>query len=120
MRINGSVFGFLGNEATAKYPRADGRHSCAEKYWVFLSEAWGGIAPLLASEARIVVRIGGRELTKEEMRHNLERTLRSATGRGVDLMDVGVTSLVKHTQANTFRGSKPTPTVEHDFCFIVN
>ena len=111
---------FLGNEATAKYPRADGRHYSVEKYWAFLSEAWGGIAPLLASEARIVVRIGGRELTKEETRYNLERTLRSATGRGVDLMDVGVTSPVEHTQANTFRGSKPTPTVEHDFSFIVN
>ena len=111
---------FLGGEATARYPRTDGRHTNVERYWTFLSEAWAGMAPLLAPKARIVVRIGGRKLTKTETRDTLESTLRAATGRSVNLMDAGVTSSVKQTQANTFRGSKPTPTVEHDFCFIVN
>ena len=111
---------FLGGEATARYPRTDGRHANTEKYWTFLSEAWAGMALLLAPKARIVVRIGGRKLTKTETRDTLESTLRAATGRSVNLMDAGVTSSVKQTQANTFRGSKPTPTVEHDFCFIVN
>ena len=111
---------FLGGEATVRYPGADGRHRNAGKYWTFLSEAWAGMAPLLATEARVVVRIGGRKLTKEGIRCALERTLRSGIGRSINLMDAGVTSPVKQTQANTFRGSKPTPTVEHDFCFIVN
>lgn len=70
-------------------------------------------------KARIVVRIGGRKLGKTEIAKRLMETLREGTGRHICRVDGGVTSPVKRTQANTFRGSKASPTDEHDFCFIV-
>ena len=73
----------------------------------------------MAPQARIVVRIGGRKLSKEEMFDGLLSSLNDATGRHVQPVDDGVTTPVKRTQANSFRGSKASPTVEHDFCFVV-
>ena len=61
----------------------------------------------------------GRKLGKTEIAKRLTETLREGTGRRICLVDGGVTSLVKRTQANTFRGPKASPTDEHDFCFIV-
>ena len=50
---------------------------------------------------------------------SLFATLKDATGRDVQAADDGVTTPVKRTQANSFRGAKASPTVEHDFCFVV-
>ena len=110
---------FLGGEATVSHPRGDGRHYNAEKYRTFLAEAWTGVAPLLANQARIVVRIGGRKLPRDEIMEALGNSLERGIGRSIDLMDAGVSSPVRRTQANAFRGSKPSPTVEHDFCFLL-
>ena len=109
---------FLG-KTVSPTTRDDGRHHNVGKYEEFLTESWAGMAPLLAGEARIVVRIGGRKLPKEEALQLLESSLKRATQRKVLLQDRGVTSLVKRTQANAFRGSRPSPTVEHDFSFLL-
>ena len=108
---------FLGEEATAKHPRGDGRHYNFSTYSTFLTESWSGLAPLLATDARLVVRIGGRKLSRDDALILLTNSLRSGTGRSVHIVDAGVSSPIRHTQANTFRGSRPSPTVEHDFCF---
>ena len=108
---------FLGGEPKIRYQQDDGRHYNAQKYWRFLEEAWGGVAPLLANEARIVVRIGGRKLKKDEIRDALKLSICNAVNHQVRLIDDGVTSKVKRSQSNTFRGSKASSTVEHDFCF---
>jgi hypothetical protein len=84
-----------------------------------LKEAREGIAPLLAPQARIVVRIGGRKLSKEEMFVSLLAILKDATKRIVKPADDGVSTPVKRTQANSFRGTKVSPAVEHDFCFLL-
>ena len=110
---------FLGGEATVSHPGGDGRHYNVDKYRTFLTEAWAGMAPLLAREARIVVRIGGRKLTRDESREALRNSLECGIRRSVHLVDSGVSSSARHTQANAFRGSKPSPTVEHDFCFLL-
>jgi len=110
---------FLGEDPGSVQPRDDGRHHSKELYWTFLKEAWEGVAPLLAPKARIVIRIGGRKLSKREMSDGLSSGLSVATGRGLMSADDGVTTPVKRTQANSFRGAKASPTVEHDFCFIV-
>lgn len=110
---------FLGEDPKSTQARDDGRHYNKALYWTFLREAWEGVAPLLAHQARIVVRIGGRRLSKEEMFNSLLSSLKDATGRHVQPVDDGVTTPVKRTQANSFRGTKVSPTVEHDFCFIV-
>ena len=110
---------FLGERATVKHPRGDGRHYNFDSYCDFLSEAWAGVAPLLAPIARVVVRIGGRRLSKAAASEILEASLRAGISRPVRLVDPGVSSIPIRSQANAFRGSKPTPTVEHDFCFLV-
>ncbi|MEC5383097.1 DNA methyltransferase [Aurantimonas sp. C2-6-R+9] len=110
---------FLGEDPKSTQARDDGRHYSKTLYWNFLKEAWEGVAPLLAPQARIVVRIGGRKLSKEEMFASLLASLKDATGRDVKPADDGVTTPVKRTQANSFRGAKASPTVEHDFCFVI-
>ena len=110
---------FLGGDANVRYVRDDGRHRNTDKYWIFLEEVWTGVVPMFAGEARMVIRIGGRKLQKIETRDALLRSICNATGRRVQLIDGGVTSEVKRSQSNSFRGSKAGSTVEHDFCFHV-
>lgn len=111
---------FLGEAPKSTQAREDGRHYNKSLYWTFLKEAWEGVAPLLAPQARIVVRIGGRKLSKEEMFDGLSSSLSAAIGRDLVAADDGITTPVKRTQANSFRGAKASSTVEHDFCFLVS
>lgn len=108
---------FLSQAPLVLYRQDDGRHYNQQKYWKFLEEAWIGVAPLLAKQARIVVRIGGRKLIKDETRDALDRVICNATNRSVRLLDDGVTSVINRSQSIAFRGSKASKTVEHDFCF---
>ncbi len=109
---------FLGEEPLSR-PGDDGRRRNAERYWAFLTDAWKGMSDLLADECRLVVRIGGRRFGKGEVRSDLLATMSSGLGRQVALIDSGVTSEVKRSQASSFRGSRPSASFEHDFCFRV-
>ncbi|MCY4347006.1 MAG: DNA methyltransferase [Aestuariivita sp.] len=111
---------FLGETASSKQQPDDGRHCNVDCYWTFLQEAWNGLRPLLASEVRMVVRIGSRKLKKEELSKRLIETLSEGTGMLVQLFDGGFTSPIERSQANSFRGSKASPIEEHDFCFILS
>ena len=110
---------FLGEKATDRQRRGDGRHYHMGSYRPFLVEAWNGMRQLLGEVARIVIRIGGRRLGKEEAMEILHGSLSTGLGRSIRVLDAGVSSRVKHSQANAFRGGKPSPTMEHDFCFLV-
>ena len=110
---------FLGEKATDRQARGDGRHYYLDSYRAFLVEAWAGMRELLDGAARIVIRIGGRRLGKDEAMDVLHGSLEAGLGRSARLMDGGVSSRPKRSQANAFRGSKPSPTMEHDFCFLV-
>lgn len=108
---------FLGGEPTVSYHRGDDRHCSKALYWSFLKDSWRGMAPLLAPSVRIVVRIGGRRLTKNETLEGLQRTLRAGLDRDVRLVGRGTSSKVRNTQANAFRGAKASQLLEHDFLF---
>ena len=110
---------FLGGDSLVQHDRRDDRHYDAALYWAFLRAAWGGLAPLLSDSARMVIRIGGRKFGKKELRCGLMNSLNGALDRDVRLLDDGVTSEVSNTQSNSFRGSKTSGIVEHDFCFAV-
>ncbi len=110
---------FLGGEATVPHHRRDDRHYNKETYWRFVRASLAGLKPLLAKQARIVIRIGGRRLPKSELRDGLLNSLASGLGRDVDLINDGITSEVSYTQAHAFRGTKVSPLAEHDFCFDV-
>ena len=110
---------FLGGRAIANHAGGDGRHYDPKRYWEFLTEAWRGLAPLLARRARVVIRIGSRRLSTEAIREALAHSLEGGLDRTVRLTDAGVSSTARRTQTNAFRGSKRTPAAEHDFCFLV-
>ena len=109
---------FLGCKSLTKYGRGDDRHYSKEMYWEFLHASWKGLAPLLAERVRLVVRIGGRQLCKSELRDGLLHSLAGGLNRSVRLVDTGISSKVGNTQANAFRGSKASQLMEHDFSFV--
>lgn len=110
---------FLGGPPKIVYVGGDDRYFNKDAYWTFIREAFSGISSLLAEHARIVIRIGGRRLKKEEFRLGLQQSLMESFGRDIYILDEGVTSEVIHTQANAFRGAKVSPVKEHDFCFVL-
>ena len=111
---------FLGGKARVPHDGRDDRHCTKETYWRFVQESWAGLTPLLAEQSRLVIRIGGRLFPKAELRETLLGSLAIGLGRDVTLVDNGVTSAVTNTQANSFRGGKASPIMEHDFSFEVS
>lgn len=109
---------FLGGSSSIDYHRGDNRYCDKDLYWRFLTESWNGIAPLLADKARVVVRIGGRRLLKEEAHEGLRESLRTGLGKRLRSVDAGITSEIEKTQANVFRGGVEKAS-EHDFCFVI-
>ena len=110
---------FLGGPPLVPYDHQDDRYVSKEAYWKFLHESWAGLSPLLAKEVRIVIRIGGRQMKKGELRGGLLGSLTDGLTREVRLIDNGVTSEIATTQSNSFRGVKASRLEEHDFCFTV-
>ena len=108
---------FLGNQLTVPHDRGDDRHYSKELYWQFLRSSWQGLGSLLAEQARLVVRVGGRHFQKAELRTGLLKSLEDGLGRDVRLTDDGISSEIGNTQATAFRGTKTARLVEHDFCF---
>ena len=90
-----------------------------EQSWKGLERPGKACAPSSRSRARLIIRSGGRRLRKAEVRHELSRTLGSGLERDVRLTDPGETSPIVNTQTNAFRGTKVSPSVEHDFCFVI-
>ena len=56
----------------------DDRHSSPRRYWKFLAEAWKGIAALLAPDAAIVCRIGGKKQTVDSLTRGMTESVRAA------------------------------------------
>jgi hypothetical protein len=46
---------------------SDDRHRHRTKYWRFLTECWAGCEALLGDQVKVVIRIGGNDLSKEEL-----------------------------------------------------
>lgn len=111
---------FLGGEPKVEHGSGDERHGGKGPYWAFIEEAAEGVAPLLADQARIVVRIGGRRFAKAELKDGLLTALTRGFGRKMVVEGEGVTSEVPRTQARAFRGGKISRAFEHDFVFFVS
>ena len=110
---------FLGGAPQARHDRHDDRHYSRDKYWQFIQSSITGVRPLLAKEARLVIRIGGRRFSKEQLQNGLLRSLTSGLDRDVALIGDGTTSEVERRQSDSFRGGRASRTFEHDFCFAV-
>jgi hypothetical protein len=112
---------FLGGEPRPTLRlHKDDRHILADHYWTFLEEVWRGCAPLLRDTARIVIRIGGTKLDKEELLQGLRGSLvRGLTGRRVRTLHQGSSSRIAKRQTNSFRPGTSPDRLEHDFAFSV-
>ncbi len=112
---------FLGNEPEPTYRRISGddRHRRASNYWSFLTEAWGGLASLLARKAVIVCRIGGKGLSVSELTKGMETSLTSVFPRGSFLKNPVVSSL-KHRQTQSFAPDASGCIFEVDYTFATS
>lgn len=110
---------FLGGEPRPELRKnRDDRHTKIIEYWEFIMEAWSGLAPLLADESVIVVRIGGAKLTKEDLLAGVTDTLAAAMpDRYFEPLHTGVTSTIRRRETSAFRPAPPRASVEHDFAY---
>jgi hypothetical protein len=109
---------FLGYGARPGYGKIsrDDRHGGAERYWKFLREAWIGVGPLLAQDARIVCRIGGKDFNVEEVTSRLTDSIRYALPNA-RLLSLPVISAIKNRQTEAFRPGSAGCTAEVDYVF---
>lgn len=110
---------FLGGPAHPLIrPNGDDRHSATDRYWDFLTEAWAGVAPLLKREAHIIIRIGGKRLSKQDLEEGLTDSLEDGLEKKLYLLQ-SKTSEITSGQIRTFQPSAPSNSTEHDFHFVV-
>lgn len=110
---------FLGGEPLpSTATNGDDRHSNEAHYWAFLAESWRGLAPLISSTARIVIRIGGRRVTQDSALAGLQKTLESAF-KQVTCTDCSVSD-IRNGQLRSFRPNAEGTRREFDFVFDVS
>lgn len=110
---------FLGGpERPAPRSGKDHRHYNAEAYWKFLEEAWSGLQPLLKSDARLVIRLGGHKLSVDQAEAGLARTLSKALGGRLELVERHVSSIQK-SQLRSFNPSSVSAKEEYDFHWLL-
>jgi hypothetical protein len=110
---------FLGDETDIR-ETSDDRHRQPTKYWQFLKECWVGLYPLLADDAKLVVRIGGKDSSSDAIRENLLAGMRAAFPQSTtELLDEGLTTAIGHGQLKSFNPQRQGIRVEHDFRFSV-
>jgi DNA methylase len=108
---------FLGGPARPqKRPNRDDRHRAADEYWTFLTEAWVGIRPLLARDAHMVIRIGGKRVAQDDAERGLKASLKAGLSTRVRLVDRWSSSIVGG-QVQSFRPGAEGIKMEHDFHF---
>ena len=109
---------FLGGEPRPRQgTHRDDRIRRKPDYWAFLKEAWEGVAPLMASEATIVIRIGGAKFSKEELFTGLTDSLRQVFHRRcVKALHNGETSIAPRT-TDALPRNPSRRRVEHDFAY---
>lgn len=111
---------FLGGEPFPELRKGkDDRITAVATYWRFLTEAWGGLEALLAESCTLVIRIGGKGLSRDDLYEGISASLESGIpGYSAEALDRGITTLIKPRETTAFRPGQPsTSRVEHDFTF---
>lgn len=111
---------FLGAGTKPKGSRGDSddRHRREDRYWRFIADTWRSLGRVLAKDANVVVRIGGRKLRPDRIRTALIGTARFS-GRKVKLVSWDVSKL-KNRQTRSFRPDSDGIGVEVDCHFRVS
>ena len=110
----------LGNEPRPTYGKisTDDRHVHLENYWLFLRDAWRGVAPLLRQNAKLICRIGGKDLNKAEITEGLTDSIRATFPDAVLIQEPILTKL-KHKQTDSFRPGSKGCRFEIDYYFVL-
>src|SRR5665213_617487 len=109
---------FLGSQPYPTYRTlaGDDRHTCASKYWRFLTEAWQGLSKLMAPQSVIVCRIGGKGLNVSGLSAGMESSLKAAFPRG-RFPTRPVVSRLKNRQTQSFAPMASGCLFEVDYTF---
>lgn len=112
---------FLGGEPRPETRKnKDDRHTSPTAYWNFIEEAWQGVAPLMAKESTVVVRIGGAKFTKDELFEGVTSSLGKALSHHrVKPLHSGMTSSIRPRETSAFRPANRSANVEHDFVYAL-
>lgn len=109
-----------GSEQPVLRLHRDDRHRNRHQYWRFLTECWSGCEQLLGEQVKVVVRIGGNDVSKDELLCGLQGSLQEGLpSRAVRLLYAGVTTVIKKPQTNAFHPRVSSRKFEHDFVFSV-
>src|SRR5262249_16912100 len=108
---------FLGSQPRPTYRliSKDDRHERAEHYWDLISDMWRVFGQVLARNADIVIRIGGKNFNAEEMGKRLQGTSVFAQ-RSAELVH-SEASPIKGKQTDSFRPGSKGCLIEADFHF---
>lgn len=109
---------FLGGEPNPTYGKVsrDDRHQNAGRYWAFLTETWRGIAPLLRRDSVLVLRIGAKALSLEDITEGVLRSLTNVFPANEWLHKPAI-SVIREKQARAFNPSAGGCQYETDFIY---
>jgi hypothetical protein len=112
---------FLGNDPAPTYRSisTDDRHRHSETYWDFLTEAWQGLAPLMARHSVIVCRLGGKGLSVSDMTDGMEQSLKTVFARG-RFAKSPVVSRLRNRQTQSFSPDAAGCLFEVDYAFATS
>jgi hypothetical protein len=110
---------FLGGPPKPTYRRIskDDRHEHASPYWRLIADVWRVLGRLLAKDAHVVFRMGGRKLTPDAIVIGLEAAS-LFSGRKIQLISSEVSTILKR-QTGSFRPGSKGCVHEVDCCFKV-
>ena len=94
----------------------DDRHSSPSRYWQFLADAWKGVAPLLAPDAVIACRIGGKRQTLDSLARGMIESVRAALPEA-QLIQAPLATAPLRRQTDNFRPGTRGIGAEVDFVF---
>lgn len=111
---------FLGHHSHPTYRvlSKDDRYEVEEKYWAFLEDVWGGIAPLLQDDAVIVCRLGGSKLGEHEITQGISSSLQAAFPKA-RMLTKPRESEIRRRQTHSFRPGTSGYRSEIDYVFAV-
>jgi hypothetical protein len=96
----------------------DDRYYSAEPYWNFIKEVWTGISAIIADEAYIVIRLGGKKLSCEDAADGMTRSLEFGLEHDVKL-ESAISSDIKNNQKRSFQSQRRSNSVEYDLRYKV-
>jgi hypothetical protein len=108
---------FLGGPPHPTYRKVskDDRHENPDTYWRLISDMWRVLGRVVKHDGHVVIRMGGRKLTPNQIVAGLEATSLFSK-RKVDLVLSEVSALVKR-QTGSFRPGSTGCASEVDCCF---